>query len=138
LITFPLIVLAILATIGGLISLPGNSWLNHYLIPILPKLASAEHHLGTTEYLLMAVAVIGGLVGIGLAYAKYNKQNTVPGDDASITGFAKVLYNKYYLDEIYNFLFVSYLDLEKRPMQLVFKGKKYKTEVWDYTFLLLF
>ena len=107
LITLPLIVLAILATIGGAISLPGNSWLNHYLIPILPKLASAEHHLGSTEYLLMAIAVVGGLVGIGLAYAKYNKQNTVPGEDASITGFTKVLYNKYYLDEIYNFLFVK-------------------------------
>jgi NADH-quinone oxidoreductase subunit L len=107
LITFPLIVLAILATVGGVISLPGNSWLNHYLIPILPKLASQEHHLGTTEYLLMAVAVVGGLVGIGLAYTKYNKQNTVPGDDTSITGFAKVLYNKYYLDEIYDFLFVK-------------------------------
>jgi NADH-quinone oxidoreductase subunit L len=107
LITFPLIVLAILATIGGLISLPGNSWLNHYLIPIVPKLATAQHHLGTTEYILMAVAVLGGLIGIGMAYAKYNKQNTVPGDDASITGFAKVLYNKYYLDEIYDFLFVK-------------------------------
>ncbi len=107
LITFPLIVLAILATVGGVISLPGNSWLNHYLIPILPKLATAEHHLGSTEYLLIAVAVLGGLVGIGLAYAKYNKQNTVPEEDASITGFAKVLYNKYYLDEIYDFLFVK-------------------------------
>ena len=107
LITFPLIVLAILATVGGVISLPGNSWLNHYLIPIVPKLATAQHHLGTTEYILMAIAVVGGLIGIGLAYAKYNKQNTVPGDDASITGFAKVLYNKYYLDEIYDFLFVK-------------------------------
>jgi NADH-quinone oxidoreductase subunit L len=107
LITFPLIVLAILATVGGVISLPGNSWLNHYLIPILPKLATAQHHLGTTEYILMAIAVVGGLIGIGLAYAKYNKQNTVPGEDASITGFAKVLYNKYYLDEIYDFLFVK-------------------------------
>ena len=107
LITFPLIVLAILATVGGVISLPGNSWLNHYLIPIVPKLATAQHHLGTTEYILMAIAVVGGLIGIGLAYAKYNKQNTVPGEDASIIGFAKVLYNKYYLDEIYDFLFVK-------------------------------
>jgi NADH-quinone oxidoreductase subunit L len=107
LITFPLIVLAILATIGGLISLPGNSWLNHYLIPILPKLATAEHHLGDTEYLLMAVAVVGGLIGIGIAYIKYNKQNSVPGEDSSITGLTKVLYNKYYLDEIYDFLFVK-------------------------------
>jgi NADH-quinone oxidoreductase subunit L len=107
LITFPLIVLAILATVGGVISLPGNSWLNHYLIPIVPKLATVQHHLGTTEYILMAIAVVGGLIGIGLAYAKYNKQNTVPGEDASITGFAKVLYNKYYLDEIYDFLLVK-------------------------------
>ena len=107
LITFPLIVLAVLATIGGLISLPGHSWLNEYLTPILPKLATAEHHLGSTEYILMAIAVVGGLVGIGLAYAKYVKQNTVPTEDAGILGFSKVLYNKYYVDEIYDFLFVK-------------------------------
>jgi NADH-quinone oxidoreductase subunit L len=107
LITFPLIVLAILATIGGLISLPGQSWLNEYLTPILPKLASAEHHLGTTEYMLMAIAVVGGLVGIFIAYAKYIKQNTVPTEDSEITGFSKVLYNKYYVDEIYDAIFVK-------------------------------
>ncbi|RKS99621.1 NADH dehydrogenase subunit L [Flavobacterium sp. 123] len=107
LITFPLIVLAILATVGGLISLPGHSWLNEYLIPILPKLANEAHHLGATEYLLMGVAVIGGLIGIGVAYAKYIKQNALPNEDAEITGFAKVLYNKYYVDEIYNYLFVK-------------------------------
>ena len=107
LITFPLIVLAILATVGGMISLPGNSWLNAYLTPILPKLATAAHHLGTTEYILMAVAVVGGLVGIGLAYAKYIKQDSVPAEDAAITGFTKVLYNKYYVDEIYDAIIVK-------------------------------
>ncbi|WP_072988761.1 NADH-quinone oxidoreductase subunit L [Flavobacterium segetis] len=107
LMTIPLIVLAILATVGGLISLPGNSWLNGYLIPILPKLATAEHHFGTTEYTLMAIAVVGALIGIGLAYSKYIKQNSVPVADAEITGFAKVLYNKYYVDEFYDALFVK-------------------------------
>ena len=107
LITVPLIILAILATFGGLISLPGNSWLNHYLIPILPKLATAEHHLGTTEYILMAIAVIGGLVGIAIAYFKYIKNDTVPPADAEITGFTKVVYNKYYVDELYDTLFVK-------------------------------
>ena len=114
LITFPLIVLAILATIGGLISLPGNSWLNEYLTPILPKLATAEHHLGTTEYILMAIAVVGGLVGIGIAYAKYIKQNTVPTEDSEITGFSKVLYNKYYVDEIYDAIFVKPINILSR------------------------
>ncbi|WP_188049110.1 NADH-quinone oxidoreductase subunit L [Flavobacterium sp. GP15] len=111
LITIPLIVLAIFATVGGLISLPGNSWLNEYLTPILPKLANAEHHLGNTEYMLMAIAVIGGIVGIGLAYAKYIKQNSVPSTDAAITGFSKVLYNKYYIDEIYDAIIVKPINI---------------------------
>ncbi|WP_158730043.1 NADH-quinone oxidoreductase subunit L [Flavobacterium sp. I-STPA6A] len=114
LITAPLVILAILATVGGVISLPGNSWLNHYLIPILPKLATAEHHLGTTEYILMAIAVVGGLVGIGIAYSKYIKQNSVPTSDESITGFAKVLYNKYYVDEGYDLLFVKPINVLSR------------------------
>ena len=107
LITFPLIVLAILAAVGGLISLPGNSWLNHYLAPLFSNAAHEEHVLGTTEYILMAIAVVGGLVGIGIAYAKYFKQNEVPSEDAAITGVSKVLYNKYYIDELYDSLFVA-------------------------------
>ena len=114
LITAPLVILAILATIGGVISLPGNSWLNEYLTPILPKLATVEHHLGTTEYILMAVAVIGGFVGIGLAYAKYIKKNVVPVADAEISGFSKVLYSKYYVDEFYDSLFVKPLNVLSR------------------------
>lgn len=106
LITFPLIVLAILATFGGLISLPENSWLNTYLAPLFTKVAGEAHHLGTTEYTLMGVAVIGGLVGIFIAYLKYIKQNNVPGEDESITGVTKVLYNKYYVDEAYDYVFV--------------------------------
>lgn len=107
LITFPLIVLAILATIGGLISLPGNSWLNHYLMPLFAKEGHEAHVLGITEYMLMAIATVGALVGIGVAYFKYFKQNQVPGDDASFTGMSKVLYNKYYVDEIYDTLIVK-------------------------------
>ena len=114
LITAPLVILAILATIGGVISLPGNSWLNEYLTPILPKLATVEHHIGTTEYILMAVAVIGGFVGIGLAYAKYIKKNVVPVADAEISGFSKVLYSKYYVDEFYDSLFVKPLNVLSR------------------------
>ena len=107
LITFPLIVLAILATIGGLISLPTNSWLNSYLAPLFSKEAHEAHHFGTTEYALMAVAVLGGIIGIVIAFVKYIKQNQIPAEDAEITGFAKVLYNKYYVDEIYDAIFVK-------------------------------
>ncbi|MDW8849725.1 NADH-quinone oxidoreductase subunit L [Flavobacterium sp. MMLR14_040] len=106
LITFPLMILAVLATFGGLISLPGNSWLNEYLAPLFTKAAGEEHHLGTTEYTLMGVAVLGGLLGILIAYIKYFKQDNVPEADENITGVTKVLYNKYYVDEIYDAIFV--------------------------------
>lgn len=100
LITFPLIVLAILSTVGGFISFPGHSWLNEYLKPIFIG-AREEHHLDSTTFMLMGVAVVGALIGIGIAYSNYIKKSQVPGADNEITGFSKVLYNKFYVDEIY-------------------------------------
>ncbi|WP_294822856.1 NADH-quinone oxidoreductase subunit L [uncultured Flavobacterium sp.] len=100
LITIPLIVLAILALVGGAISLPGNSWLNHYLAPVMAKPAH-HHELDGTTYMLMGIAVAGALAGIGIAYYKYIKNSAVPAKDGEQAGIVKVLYNKYYVDEIY-------------------------------------
>jgi len=106
LITFPLIVLSLLALVGGIINLPGSNWLNHYLAPVIAK--PAEHHaLDGSAYMLMGLAVAGALIGIGIAYYKYIKQSAVPGLDSEITGFAKVLYNKFYVDEIYTAIIVN-------------------------------
>ncbi len=107
LISVPLIILAILSFFGGIISLPGNSWLNEYLAPLFSKVAQEEHPFGTTEYVLMVVATIGALIGIGIAYKKYLKDNTIPNEDAEITGVSKVLHNKYYVDEAYDAIFVK-------------------------------
>ena len=107
LITFPLVILAILATIGGAINLPGSNWLNHYLEPLFSKASHEAHVLGNTEYMLMGIATIGALIGIGIAFAKYIKQNVVPNQDSEITGLSKVIYNKYYVDELYTFLIVK-------------------------------
>ncbi|MBB1140349.1 NADH-quinone oxidoreductase subunit L [Myroides sp. WP-1] len=101
-ITIPLWILGILSVVGGVISLPGNSWLNSYLEPIIVNSANAHPHvLGTTEYILMAVAVIGACIGLFIAYSKYIKKGELPPADEQMTGFHKVLYNKYYIDEIY-------------------------------------
>ncbi|MBB1149082.1 NADH-quinone oxidoreductase subunit L [Myroides sp. NP-2] len=101
-ITVPLWILAILSVVGGVISLPGNSWLTSYLEPIIVNSANAHPHvLGTTEYILMAIAVIGACIGLFIAYSKYIKKGDLPPADEQMTGFHKVLYNKYYIDEIY-------------------------------------
>jgi NADH-quinone oxidoreductase subunit L len=101
LITIPLIILATLAAIGGAISLPGNSWLNHYLAPLFAHKSHEAHTLGTTEYTLMAVATLGAILGIAIAYSKYLKKKEIPVADSEVQGLHKVLSNKYYLDEIY-------------------------------------
>ncbi|OYQ38431.1 NADH-quinone oxidoreductase subunit L [Flavobacterium cyanobacteriorum] len=106
LITFPLIVLAILALAGGVINLPGSNWLNHYLAPVIAAPA-AHHALDGTAYMLMGIAVAGALVGIGIAYAKYIKQSAVPAQDNEIRGFAGMLYNKFYVDELYMAIIVK-------------------------------
>ncbi len=125
--TLPLIVLAVLAIVGGAISLPGNSWLNDYLAPVIVNNAASQpHHLDTTAYILMGIAVVGALIGIGLAYSKYLKKGEVPGSDHEVSGFAKILSHKYYIDEIYQFLIVTPLNILgsffKRVMEYVIDG----------------
>jgi NADH-quinone oxidoreductase subunit L len=106
LITIPLVILAVLAAIGGAINLPGSFWLNHYLEPILVTKHHA-HALGAHEFMLMGVALAGAVVGILWAYSKYLKQGFVPKEDEAIVGFNKVIYNKYYVDEIYTALLIK-------------------------------
>ena len=106
LITLPLIILAALATVGGLINLPGNNWLNHFLEPILAT--KIEHKpLDGNSYMLMGIALAGAIFAIIWAYSKYIKQGFVPKEDAQITGFSKTIYNKYYVDEIYTSLIIK-------------------------------
>jgi NADH-quinone oxidoreductase subunit L len=47
------------------------------------------------------VLVLTGII-IAFAYSQYVKMNRVPAEPGSLRGFAKVLYHKYYIDEIYN------------------------------------
>jgi len=106
LMTIPLVILAILAVIGGAINLPGSTWLNYFLEPIL-RGKHKEHALGTHEYMLMGIALAGAIIGIIWANAKYIKQAFVPKVDSEIVGFNKTIYNKYYVDEFYTFLIVK-------------------------------
>lgn len=105
--TLPLIILAFLAFFGGAISLPfGYNWLNHFLTPILPYLAGASHHFSTTSLIIMAISIVIAVVGIILAYNISVTKKSVPVEDGKLTGLDKVIYNKFYVDEIYDCVFV--------------------------------
>jgi NADH-quinone oxidoreductase subunit L len=99
-----LIVLAILAAIGGLISFPTNSWLSGYLAPLF-KYATEEHHFGHKNTFLWQFCC-RWISRNRIAFSKYIKQNQVPAADAD-QRFCKGVYNKYYVDEAYDTIFVK-------------------------------
>lgn len=113
-ITIPLIILAILSVVGGFVGVPelfmkdGHS-LAHFLAPIFAgsEKIKAHHELGhQTEWMLLAVSVVVALIGIGWAYARFSKKT----DLQDATGFGKVLYNKWYIDELYDAIIVKPLN----------------------------
>jgi NADH-quinone oxidoreductase subunit L len=107
LITFPLVILAVLAFVGGLINFPGNNWLHHYLAPLFAEGNHEIEPLGANQYILMAVALTGAIIGIIIAYTKYIKKGELPVEDSQMQGIDEVVYNKYYVDEGYTALFVK-------------------------------
>ena len=112
-ITFPLITLAILAIIGGWIGIPeifvhGGHKLEAFLEPVFREtnMIAVKHQTSrTTEFILMGVSVALSLAALlfGLnKYSRYSKE-----DNKEATGFAKVLQNKWYVDELYNAVIVK-------------------------------
>ena len=107
--TIPLIVLAVLTVVAGLaVGIPSSQGtaFAHFLAPVLP-LEESEHSAGVAFSLLVLSAVVA-IAGVALAWMVYGR---IPVRAASI-GVArnplhKILIDKYYVDEIYDALFVK-------------------------------
>ncbi|MCY1523497.1 NADH-quinone oxidoreductase subunit L [compost metagenome] len=112
--TFPLIVLALLAAVGGLMNIPhvfgGNEWLAHWLAGA----GIAHHELvldHSTEFMLMGISVAAALGAVLLAYSRYVKNGHIPlADEAKRPALISFSYHKFYLDEIYDMLIRKPLD----------------------------
>jgi NADH-quinone oxidoreductase subunit L len=134
--TVPLLLLGFLTVVGGLINLPtwvgGHHWLESWLLPVTASAYLYTHpelpH-GTTEYVLIGIATLVALTGLVVGYRSTVSQAIVPARDApEERGFWRVLYNKYYVDEIYDAMLVRPLNalstrlLWKRIDQQVIDG----------------
>lgn len=111
--TIPLIVLAVLSAIGGILGIPeslgGHHWLSGWLSPVILHHQEAADH--NTEYMLMAITVVGVLASIFLAYTKYVKRAHVPvQDETQRSVLGNISYNKFYVDEIYDAVIRKPLD----------------------------
>ena len=97
--TIPLIILAILSIVGGVIGVPealgGHHELSQFLTPVIK---TVSHHLDhSTEYILMALSTVLVMASIFTAYSLYKNYKA----EGEAIGFGKVLQNKWYVDEFY-------------------------------------
>lgn len=109
-ITLPLVILAVLAVVGGALGLPEfishTHWLKSYLTPILGEAAHGHAEL-STELALMGLATVLAFVGLAVAYVLYVSKKSLPAQEGTLKGFASLVYDKYRIDELYNVVFVK-------------------------------
>ena len=95
--TVPLIALAVLSAVGGLINTPWKLTLEHFLEPSFELVHLAHPPEGATPWILAVVSVAAGLLGIGYAYRRF-----LVGDAPAEEGrLWDTLENGYYVDDLY-------------------------------------
>jgi NADH-quinone oxidoreductase subunit L len=106
--TIPLIVLALLSIGGGILGLPEfwhmTNWMKQNLSTIIvhPHAVKLSHE---TEWMLMGLAVASALVIIIIAYVVYLGKGRVPVEkESQLKPWQRTIYNKFYVDEIYDFM----------------------------------
>ena len=112
----PLVVLGVGTVLLEVIDLPavfgaGSLWLDHWMEPVTEGAYAYIHltHLeASTEWVLLGTATLVAVVGIATAFfflkpAALRNAKESPAE----TGVQRVLLNKYYVDELYNALFVK-------------------------------
>lgn len=104
--TFPLMVLAALSVLGGLLGLPEfwhmPNWMHHNLDSVIvrksPSLLSHD-----TEWMLMGLAVAAAVAVIYFTYLLYMKNNVLPVEkEEQMKPWQRLVYNKYFVDEFYD------------------------------------
>jgi NADH-quinone oxidoreductase subunit L len=114
--TGPLLVLGVLTVIGGWLNIPHilhaigpTEGLHHWLEPVVGNaqlLVTNGHALEpafSTEAFLIGAAVVIAVAGIVIAWTQLKPERLVPKSQAQPSvGFARVLENKYFVDEGYD------------------------------------
>jgi NADH-quinone oxidoreductase subunit L len=105
----PLVALGFLSLIGGLLLgfPPEHGWLHQFLAPVVGSGGEHEVSMGLVSA-LMVVATGIAVIGWGLAHYMY--QVSTPTADVwaeKFSGVYRTLLNKYYVDELYDFIIVE-------------------------------
>jgi NADH-quinone oxidoreductase subunit L len=112
--TGPLVVLGVLSLAGGVLNLPafvgGGAALERWLDPVVSpaeRFFKLEMPHGQAELFLVGAAVAIGLLGLLAGFRSTLARPIPPARQAGAdTGLARLLYRKYYVDELYDALIV--------------------------------
>ena len=104
--TIPLIVLAILATVGGWVNIPDQLlWGDTFVRFLAPAVGNFKPVVEASSFDLSLLAIGASLIGVVLAWILYIR---LPGIPFLLAWRLKPAYdlllNKYYIDEVYNFI----------------------------------
>ncbi|HLQ77955.1 MAG TPA: NADH-quinone oxidoreductase subunit L, partial [Terriglobia bacterium] len=118
--TIPLMVLAVGSIVAGWVGIPawlgGSNMIEHWLEPVfepIPVAAAAAaarvvHYSEGVEAGIAAVSVAVALIGFYIAFSTYyRKSDRAERVSAQFKGLYTALSNKWYVDEIYDALFVN-------------------------------
>lgn len=129
----PLAILAVLSVIGGYVGVPGSlggsNRFDHFLGPVFRSTVPTEsgqtqmgekgateqttegiepHEEASKELLFTGISVLAAFLGLGLAWLLYYRSPDLPPKIVhSISGLYNVVWQKYYVDEIYAALVVK-------------------------------
>ncbi len=105
--TLPLVILAVPSALIGLVGTPFNNYFEEF-ISAPGKVVEHAHEFDLNEFLIMAGSSVGiGLIGITLASLMYLSRKIDPSAIASkIPALYNLSLNKWYIDDIYNSVFV--------------------------------
>jgi NADH-quinone oxidoreductase subunit L len=105
--TWPLIILAVGSIFTGWLGAPEYLWGSRWDRWLEPIFGSQAHHGSVSTELLVTLLTLAVVtVGIFLAYLMYGKPGAQPVAEASGGIFYDISLNKYYVDEVYDFIFV--------------------------------
>jgi NADH-quinone oxidoreductase subunit L len=118
--TVPLVILAGLSIIGGYMGVPefmgkivgiqGSDVFEKFLASSIPveEIKHLEHH-AFGHWTLVVFSIIAAFLGIGLAFYMYIIKPSIPESltkSPAISSFYRGSYGKWFVDEVYNMLFV--------------------------------
>ncbi len=119
-ITIPLMVLGLLAVVGGYIGVPailgGSNHIHHFLEPVFGHaseiyhigIKEAMHHNHALEYGLMALSIAIAFLGIAVASVMYLMKPELPAKFTKMfPKFHRLVFNKWYIDELYDAIVVN-------------------------------